>query len=163
MKFTTAIAAAILGTAVYGAALPDPNCRFPGMPCSRSAVAEADPAWHSGFRRLPGQPIGKREAEPEAEPEADPNCRFPGMPCSRSAEPEAEAEADPAWHSGFRRLPGQPIGKREAEAEAEPEAEADPAWHSGFRRLPGQPIGKREAEAEPEADPNCRFPGMPCS
>lgn len=47
--------------------------------------------------RLPGQPIGKREAQPEADPEADPNCRFPGMPCSRNA------EADPAWHSGFRR------------------------------------------------------------
>lgn len=41
-----------------------------------------------------------------------------------------------------RRLPGQPIGKREAEAEAEAEAE---------------PV------ADPEADPNCRFPGMPCS
>ncbi|KAF2441369.1 hypothetical protein P171DRAFT_447204 [Karstenula rhodostoma CBS 690.94] len=134
MKFTTTVLAAILGTAVYGAALPDPNCRFPGMPCSRDA--EADPGWQSGFRRLPGQPIGKREAEPEADPEADPNCRFPGMPCSRNA------EADPGWHSGFRRhrLPGQPIGKREAEAEAE----AEPA-------------------ADPEADPNCRFPGMPCS
>ncbi|KAL1612531.1 hypothetical protein SLS60_000758 [Paraconiothyrium brasiliense] len=67
-----------------------------------------------GGSRLPGQPIGKRDAE-----------------------------ADPAWHSGFRRLPGQPIGKRDAEA--------DPAWHSGFRRLPGQPIGKRDVEEETEA------------
>ncbi|KAK7180620.1 hypothetical protein DPSP01_006458 [Paraphaeosphaeria sporulosa] len=84
MKFTTVIVAVIFGTAVYGAALPDPNCRFPGMPCSRDA--EANAGWGSGFKRLPGQPIGKREAEAEAEPvadpDADPNCRFPGMPCS---------------------------------------------------------------------------------
>lgn len=54
------------------------------------------------------------------------------------AAPVADAEA--GWSSGFKRLPGQPIGKREAEAE--PEAEAK--WSSGFKRLPGQPIGKRD-------------------
>jgi hypothetical protein len=65
------------------------------------------------------------------------------------AAPVAEPEA--AWHSKFRYFPGQPIGKREAEAEAL--AEADPAWHSKFRYFPGQPIGKREADEEDvEAD-----------
>lgn len=72
---------------------------------------------------------------------------FPGQPIGKR---EAEAEASPwGW---IRFFPGQPIGKREADAEAEP-------W-GWIKFFPGQPIGKRDAVAEPWGWIRF-FPGQP--
>ena len=93
MKFTIAIAVAILAFTANAAAIaePEPFCHRPGEPCTKikrmaSALADAF-----------AEPIEKRDAD--ANPVAIAHCHRPGEPCTKAKRHAyAMAEAVAAAH-----------------------------------------------------------------